>query len=106
MKRVKIVPLIIMFVTIMCYMACMPLSKDQYFDQYEQFMEEVKKTHRIIDKDEWAAYDKQHKLFYEQYYEQYEDEMSIGEKLKVKQYQISYGAYRLKSQTENVFDGL
>ncbi len=98
--------LVILLCTILFFAACnrAPQTKEAYLEEYGQFMEELEESYAEFDAKDWEKQDAAYELYATEYYEQFSDEMTIGERLRVKGYSIAYNALKQKDDWEALGD--
>lgn len=84
--------------------ACAPMSKENYMEQYADFMTEVSEKASSYTEKEWTKCDEKYKRFSEDLYEKFKSEMTMSEKLMLAGYEVKYQYYRVKSTVD--FDGI
>ena len=70
------------------------LSKEAFLSGYEKFSNDVEKHYRDLKADDWVDIDKELKVYVEQCYPKYKEELSIEEKVSFWKNTLSYGLYR------------
>lgn len=84
------------FVAIILFVSsCLvPTSKESYLENFEKFIETVEKEHENYNEKDWKWTDKQFENFSEEWYDEFSNEMTLKEKLKVKMLILKYQAIR------------
>ena len=71
--------------------SCMvPTSKESYLEKFENFVNRVEKEHENYNKKDWIWADKQFEKFSDDWYNEYREEMTWEEKLRVKMIILKY----------------
>ncbi|MCB0844985.1 MAG: hypothetical protein KDE26_17155 [Bacteroidetes bacterium] len=74
--------LAIFSLTIVVFLTSCSTSKRQYLNNYEELMDEVAQNHQSFDHDEWNNANEEFKILVEEYYPEYEEEMTDEEKVR------------------------
>jgi len=86
---------IFLFVSILLFVSCAPSTKDSYLNQYKQFIQQVKDDREKLDFN-WAKTDKKFEQFSQVYYQRFEKQLSVSEKIIIKKYWLEYNFMRFK----------
>ncbi|MCF0205462.1 MAG: hypothetical protein HUK12_09330 [Muribaculaceae bacterium] len=62
--------------------SCAPSSKEDYLNQFSQFIEEVKTNHESYSDSDWEKAEKKFEKFSGEWYEKFDNELSTSEKIK------------------------
>lgn len=85
--------------------SCMvPTSKDSYLNKFEQFVNQVEKEHENYTEKDWKWADSQFKKFSVDWYNEYSDELTLKEKLRVKMIMLKYKALKGEDQLDFGWD--
>lgn len=79
MKRIKML-LVLFLIAISC---SSPSSKENYLEDYEVLIEVVSEKYMHLKGDDWNDYDEQYGKFRNEWYEKFEEEFTLEEKLKI-----------------------
>ncbi len=101
MKKVILAILIAVF-----FVSCSPMSKEGYLKNFESFIEKTSQNYKEYTTVEWNKADKKLKKLTEEWYDKFEAEMSVPEKLKVHKYTLKYAYYKAYSEGKNAVNGL
>lgn len=86
-----ILPAILLF-------ACSPMTKTQYIHQYDDFMTTVKEEHKDFDESDWEKSDEEFRMLVEEYYPEFEEEMTEEEKVHFWTQAFTYQIYHHKDE--------
>ena len=81
-----------------------PQTKEAYLEEYGQFIEQVQENYADFDEGDWKNQDATYELYSTEYYNQFSDELSIGEQLQIKGYGITYHAMKQKDDWKALGD--
>lgn len=70
------------------------LSKEAFLSGYEKFSNDVETHYRNLQTEDWVDIDKEMKIYVEQCYPKYKEQLSIEEKVQFWKNTLSYGLYR------------
>ena len=76
--------------------SCAPATKKDYLSNFASFMETVEKQDKNADQD-WAARDKKFELYSDEMYNEFKDELTLVDEVKVNAYRVRYQLRRQKS---------
>lgn len=95
-KTTKKLPgkLIIIGFVLTLIFSCKPWSKEAYFEDFKSFMEEVRKNHDHYTEEDWREADEKYDKFSGEWYDDWEDEMTLKEKMIVSGYDGEYYLYK------------
>ncbi|MFW6309620.1 MAG: DUF6565 domain-containing protein [Prolixibacteraceae bacterium] len=94
-------PVIITVTLCLFLSSCLLLAdKKTYISRFEKFVDRVEKEHEKYDKRDWEWADSQFEKFSETWYEEYRDELTLKEKLKVQMLIVHYESIRGRNKTE------
>ena len=71
-----------------------PFSKESYLEDYKEFIEKVSNENDSYSEDDWAETDETFEKYNEEWYNKFEPELSISEKLTITKYNAEYKIYR------------
>lgn len=83
-----------------------PLTKDAYFDKYESFIGQIKEDCKSYDKSAWQEADKKFDTFNNEWYEKFEDELTVSDKATILKYQAKYKYFRFEADFSHSWDKL
>ena len=78
--------------------SCAPMNKDQFMNQFNAFMEEVEENHDDYSDDDWKEKNEKLEVMLDEWYPQYEEEMSSKELSTVWSKTVSYMMYQSGDQ--------
>lgn len=81
-----------------------PQTKEEYLEEYSQFIEQIGEESEGFDTDDWKEQDETYELYSNEYYDKFSDELSYGEQFQVKGYGIAYHTMKQKEGWEAVGD--
>lgn len=85
-----------------CFLlACKPFSKGQFLSRYDSFMENVKENHDDFSENQWEAKDEQLEEMLDDWYPEFEDDLTRKERSKVWSKAMQYAVYRHGNDLEN-----
>lgn len=70
------------------------LSKDAFLTGYDKFSADVEKHYKELKTEDWVDIDKELKVYVEQCYPKFKENLSIDEKVSFWKHTLSYGLYR------------
>ena len=80
-----------------------PTTKEAYLENYEAFVKRVEKNHKNYHKKDWEYADKKIKQYNEDYYQKFERELTIKEKLKTGAFHLKYQSLRERDRFRGKF---
>ena len=75
--------------------SCAPQTKESYLQDYQVFMQDVKEHYDTYSQKDWEEKDEKFKKFSEEWYEEYKEDLTWKEQLRLGQYAIQYNVYKL-----------
>ncbi|MEZ4883111.1 MAG: DUF6565 domain-containing protein [Chitinophagales bacterium] len=81
-----------------------PQTKEEYLNEYSQFIEQMEKKSADFDEDDWKEQDEIQELYAREYYDRFSDELTIGEKLTVTGYGLTYNGIKQKDNLRAIGD--
>ena len=82
MAFLKRTPFLLMLLSVLL-VACGPMSKQQFMNDYDRFMQDVKEDYRDYDESDWEKRNEELNAFLEENYSEFEEEMTSEEKAKI-----------------------
>lgn len=79
-----------------------PTSKDEYLKEYATFMEDLKANKENITEEEWKEKDKAFEKFSKELYAEFENDLGLGEQIKIGKHAFQYATMRGTSALKNV----
>jgi hypothetical protein len=105
-KKLKVICCLFIFMAI-AGTSCTPTTKDSYLMRFERFVDSVKLNYKNYNKRDWKYADERFKRFSKEWYEQFKNELSAGEEIKVAalitRYQSYKGINKLREFYDDVF---
>lgn len=86
--------------------SCSPTSKENYMERFVEFLDEVYREYKEYTPGDWAKMDDKFEKLTGEWYQEYEDEMSFKEEMKVQGYKLKYAYYRTLSDGKSTFNGI
>jgi hypothetical protein len=83
-----------------------PSSKESYLAGYERFVDNVQKNHLDYTKSDWEYADKRFKKFSQEWYDRFNNDLSLGEQVKTMSLATRYVSYKGKSKVEEFSDDI
>lgn len=95
-------------------LGCQEYTKEQYLQDYKNFVEEIKSQHSTYEDDSWKQADAKNGQFYGSDYKRFAGELKPSEYLKVQRYNFVYNYYRgeislkslMKGEYNEIFKGI
>lgn len=84
----------------------MPMTKERYLSQYENFIQEVSEEYREYNKETWKLKDEEFKEFARSLFGEYEDEMTEEEVEKAVTLRLEYNALKIKGKAGNFINNV
>ncbi len=75
--------------------SCAPQTKESYLQDYQDFMQDVKEHYDTYSQKDWEEKDEKFKKFSEEWYEEYKEDLTWKEQLRLGKYAIQYNVYKL-----------
>lgn len=88
-KYIFIVSLVVFAVSCLA-----PMSKESYLEGFERFVDRVEKNHEKYNKKDWEWANSQFQKYNGDWYEEYCDEFTLSDQLKIKSFIIRYYSYQ------------
>ncbi len=82
--------LIIVAFIIALLTSCAPQTKEDYLEQFDEFITEVSDNCKDYTTDEWNDKDEQYELFTGEWYDKFEEELSFEDELKIATYKTQW----------------
>ena len=79
--------------------ACASQTKESYLQDYQDFMQDVKEHYDTYSQKDWQAKDEKFKKFSEEWYEDYKEDLTWKEQLRLGKYALQYNLYKLGGQS-------
>ncbi len=86
--------LLVIILVVVAIWRLLPSNKEQYIRKYERFVDQVEKDHESYSEKDWRWSDRRFKKFNSDWYKLYEDNLTAGEKLKVKALAVRYHSFK------------
>lgn len=80
--------------TLFYFATCRPYSKEAYLKQYSEFIETIGNERESYTEGDWATYDKKYNQFNDEWYKEFEKELTLKENLTILKYKAQYQYYR------------
>ena len=85
------------------FIACRPYSKEAYLKDYESFINEISLEEQDYTEKDWTSIESKFDKFNTIWYNDYSDEFSLTDKLKVTKLKTQYLYYRGKAEIKGLF---
>jgi hypothetical protein len=85
------------------FIACRPYSKEAYLKDYESFINEISLEEQDYTEKDWTSIESKFDKFNTIWYNDYSDEFSLTDKLKVTKLKTQYLYYRGKVKIKGLF---
>ena len=92
MRNIKRALFILVSVTVIA--ACSPVSKESYLEKYDDFATDVSENYKTYTEKDWKKAAKKHEKFSGEWYNKFENEFSLKDKVKIKSNQAKWYYYR------------
>ena len=80
--------------------ACAPQSKEAYLEGFKEFIDNVDKNHAEFTSEDWESAKEEYDKYMGEWYNKFEEEMSIAERMKVTSYKMKFiPYYRINSSS-------
>ncbi|SET73086.1 hypothetical protein SAMN05444285_12157 [Draconibacterium orientale] len=83
-----------------------PISKEDYLDRFERFVERVENNHKKYGKKDWEWADEKFEKYNWEWYLEYRDDFTIEDQLKIKGLIIKYHALKNKTSVGDMLRDL
>lgn len=105
MKKIilSFVSVIIVFIMIV---GCAPRTKESYIERCDKYYDNVSKSYKTYTAEDWEKFDRDMALYYEEYYANFEDELSTKEKIKIASQMTKLLYFREMYNIKNAYDSL
>ena len=78
-------------------LACSPATKDDYMQEYAEFVESVEEKNKQEEIVEWESLDKEYDYYSDELYTKFKDELTLKDVIKVNAYKLRFETQRHKS---------
>ena len=78
------------------------MNKDSYLKDFEQFITKTEKNYTNLSDEEWEKIQTQFTNYTTKYYEQFQDELSVNEKLSVTVLKSKFSSLILKRESKKL----
>lgn len=106
MKKFSFIPML--FVWMLC--ACAPANKEAYLADYKEFMNNLADERKDYGDVQWKKAKAQFKLYSDKWYNEFEEELTTGERLLLAGYETKfayfYAAYEAREAIDDVMQSL
>lgn len=86
------------FLLIISLVGCSSVSKTQFLENYDEFMEEVQEDHEDYSSKDWKKKNESLKTFLEDEYPQFEEDLTKKEKVRIWAQALTYQVYQHKEE--------
>ena len=88
--------------TITLLSSCVPMTKEKYLEQYEEFINEVSKDHEKYTEEDWEKAEEKLKKFNEEWYKKFEEEFTLKDEMKISKYTAMFNMYKTASDFNDI----
>ena len=81
-----------------------PASKDRYLTNFERFVNNVEKNSNDFKRRDWRWADKRYRLYSDNWYDKFREELSLKEQLQIAGMKIRYQALKEGSKMQRIVD--
>ena len=81
-----------------------PASKERYLANFERFVNNVEKNSKEFKRKDWRWADKRYRLYSDNWYEKFREELSLKEQLQIAGMKIRYQALKENSKMQRIVD--
>ena len=74
--------------------ACAPSTKEEYLEEYKEFIEEVSEKAKTYSETDWAEKTEEFEKLSKEWYQKFKEELSLGEQMQVTAYAASFGYHK------------
>lgn len=86
------------------FASCSPMNKESYFKKFASFVEETSLHYKEYTQADWERVDQKYEKFTGEWYDKFENEISISENLKISKYIVKYTYYRAYAEGKGFLD--
>lgn len=105
MRMIGKICLIILMIAFLVSSCTISSTKERYLANFERFIKNIEKDHSIYNQRDWRWAKRRYRLYSEEWYEKYEDKLTVQDKLKVEElkarYRVVLKSSRLFKNLEN-----
>jgi|GEM_PF-1045013 len=95
MKNSSITSIIISFsVIVLLLSSCQPRSREAYLEDYKEFIVSVREDGQTYDESDWQEVDEEYAELSGEFYETFEPELTVKDKLQIASWNIQYNALK------------
>lgn len=98
--------LFLMLQLLLLLVACAPATKEAYLNDYKSFIERVGNERKEYGEAKWAAVRAEYKLYSDEWYKKFEDELTVKERMQVAGYEAKFAYYTAAKKTSEAFDDM
>ena len=98
--------LFLMLQLLLLLVACAPATKEAYLNDYKSFIERVGDERKEYGEAKWAAVRAEYKLYSDEWYKKFEDELTVKERMQVAGYEAKFAYYTAAKKTSEAFDDM
>lgn len=80
--------------TLLTFVACAPMSKSSYMDQYSEFVKVVSQNASNYTEKDWVKQDEMYQKFSDKWYKKFQAEFTTSDKIMLAGYEVKYSYYR------------
>lgn len=104
MRNKRLLRISIMIVLAFIVISCSPpVTKDAYLEKFGAFIKRVEKNYRDYKKRDWEWANARFEKFSKTWYDQFRDQLSIDEKIKVAGMVLEYESFKELDKTGNFY---
>lgn len=94
------------FLFLLLLSACGPMSKEDYFERYDSFMDKVAENKDTYSETDWLDCDKEVETFQGKWYDKFEKEFTFTDHLEITKHAATYKMYRTTKSISNFVEDL
>ncbi len=98
------ISILILFTILLVSCSTAPNNKEQYIESYETFIQDIQKNGSKFSETEWEEKDAEFEKYSEEMFNQFQDEMSTSEQIKVGKYAAQYAMKRGAGALNDLFN--
>ncbi|MDR1222569.1 MAG: hypothetical protein LBL07_06780 [Tannerella sp.] len=94
------------FLLILSIAGCSCYSKERYLKDFEKFITDVSQNHKSYDDKKWEKQTARYEKFTGEYYEKFEDDFTLKEKITVTGYKVKFNYFKKADQASSAIQAL
>jgi membrane-associated HD superfamily phosphohydrolase len=89
---------LLIIISIFTFSACTPMTKEQYIEDYDDFIAEVSANHSDYTQKDWHEIDKKFEKFDNEWHSKFKEDFTVKDRIKLNGYKLRYNSMKLKKQ--------